>query len=268
VRIEHPDLPEELKSAAGELVAALWARAQGAAHDDLAAFRSEAQTAVLEAKTAQASAEDERTAALLERDQARQATQLATERALQLEHDLAAERADQAVQWETARRQQAALEGELAEARRDFAAELEKHRQALERSEERREAAERRALLEIDRERSAAAKLQKELAQARQNLQEAEGRHHAALTRLQAELGDARREMGVAEGMLQEMRMQCQQQGEELQSLRTIVVEGETRNHLLERDLAAGEEKITELEKELQQWRTMLAVENALPQPR
>lgn len=271
VRIEHPDLPDALKSTAGELVAALWSQAQGAAQEGLAAFRADAQAAVLKATTAQTSAENERTAALLERDQACQALQATKDRALQLERDLAAERAGKAAlatQLEAAGRQQAALEAALTEARRDFAAELDKLRSALERSEERCEAAEKRALLEIDRERTAAAKAQKDVTQARQYQQEVEERHRAEVAQLQADLGGTRQQLGVGEGMLQEMRMRCQQQVEELKSLRMIVVEGETRKSLLERDLMGCRENVTALEKELQQWRLAPASEKAATKPR
>src|SRR3546814_3870986 len=41
-RIEHPDLPDALKSVAGELVASLWTNAQAAAH------RSEEHTSELQ----------------------------------------------------------------------------------------------------------------------------------------------------------------------------------------------------------------------------
>lgn len=46
VRIEHPDLPEGLKVAAGELVASLWSQAQTSAQDGLVIFRQEAQEKV------------------------------------------------------------------------------------------------------------------------------------------------------------------------------------------------------------------------------
>lgn len=271
VRIEHPDLPDTLRSAAGDLVAALWTQAQAAAQEGLAVFRSEAQAAVLEAKSAQALAENERAAALLAREQAQQAIQAAAERTLALERELAAEQAGKAAlatQLEGAGRQQAALEAALADARRDFAAELDKLRQALQRSEERCEAAEKRALLEIDRERTAAARAQKEVAQARQHQQDAEERHRTEVAQLQADLGGARQKIGVAEGMLQEIRTQCQQQTEELQSLRTIVAEGETRKSLLERELTACQEKIVLLEEELQQWRPAPPPEKAAIKPR
>lgn len=93
VRIEHPDLPDSLKSATGELVAALWTQALSAAQETLEVFRAEAQATVLEVRTAEALAVKQQAAAFLERDQAQQATMAATERILYLERDLAAARA-------------------------------------------------------------------------------------------------------------------------------------------------------------------------------
>lgn len=271
VRIEHPDLPDSLKSAAGDLVVALWTQAQAAAQEGLAAFRSEAQESIIEARAAQVSAENERSAALLEQQQTAQAIQTTTERALTLERELATEHASKAAlvtQLEAAGRQQAALKTALADARHDFAAELEKLRQALQKSEDRCEAAEKRALLEIERERTAAAKGQKEVVQARQHQQDAEQRHRTELAQLLAALGDARQNVGVAEGMLNEMRSQRQQQTEELQSLRATVAEGETRKIMLERDLTATRDNLAKVEKELQQWRTAPSFEHPPAKPR
>lgn len=271
VRIEHPDLPDELKSAAGELVAALWTQAKSAAHDGLEIFRSEVHAAMLEAHSARASAETERTAALLERDLAQQATKTAADRVLQLERDAAAERAGKAAyftQLENAGRQQAVLEAALAEARRDFATELEKHRQALERSEERCRDAEKRALLEVDRERTSAAKLQKDLAQSRQYHQDAEERHRTELTKLQTELSEARQKLGLAEGMLHELRTQCQQQTDELILSRTTVAECDTRKGLLEHELAACRDNVAKLERQLQELLTAVAPQGETNKPR
>lgn len=253
VRIEHPDLPDTLKLAAGEMVASLWSQAQAAAQENLAGFRSEMQAAVAEALAAQASAESERTAALLELGQARQGIQTATERTLVLERDLAAERASNEAlssQLEKAGRQQEALETALTDARRDFSRELEKLRQALQRSEERYEAAEKRALLEIDRERTNAAKVQKEIAQVRQQYQDAEERHRTEVAQLQVDLGNARQETGMTQGMLQEMGVRCEHQIVELQSLRISIVETESKKTLLEQDLSACRGKVAELLKE------------------
>ena len=271
VRIEHPDLPDALKSAAGELVAALWTQAQSAAHDGLEIFRSEIQAAMMEAHSAQALAETERTATLMERDQAHQAAKTAADRALQLERDLAAERAGKAAystQLENAGRQQAVLEAALVEARRDFATELDKHRQALERSEERWRAAEKRALLEVDRERTSAAKLQKDLAQSHQRHQDAEERHRTELAKLQTELGEARQKWALAEGMLHELRTRCQQQTDELILSRTTVAESDARKDLLEHELAACRKNAVKLQRQLQELATPVAPEGESNKPR
>lgn len=271
VRIEHPDLPDTLKSTAGELVAAIWTQAQSAAQEGLEVFRTEAHATVLEAQTAQALAENERAAALLERDQTQQATKAAMEQMLQLERDLSAERASKAAlasQLEFVGRQQAALEAALGDARRDFAAELEIHRQEVERAKDRFEASEKRALLEIDRERSAAAKLQKELAQSRQNQQIAEQQHRIEVAQLQADLGDAHKKLGMAEGIIHELRSQRQQQSDELRFIRTSVAEGEARKSLLEYELAACRENTARLESQLQERLTAALPEGEPVKPR
>lgn len=256
VRIEHPDLPDALKSTAGEMVAALWTQAQMAAQENMAAFRSDSQAEVQRAQAALNEAENARLSALEESNHARLAVQAAADRTLQLERDLAAERAGKAAlvqQLDFAARQQETLEGALAQARHDFAAELEKLRQALQGSELRCEATEKRALLEIDRERVTAAKLQKELVDVRQNQQAMEARHRIELERLQTDLGATRQQLGVAEGMLRETQKTSQQQGEELQSLRKDLSESETRAILLEHDIEGYRKDVAKLEQRLAQ---------------
>ena len=63
VRIEHPDLPESLKVAAGDLAAALWSSARISAHAALASCEQEAQARVAQAAQELASAQLERDAA-------------------------------------------------------------------------------------------------------------------------------------------------------------------------------------------------------------
>lgn len=270
VRIEHPDLPDAVKTAAGELVASLWTQAQAAAQESLNAFRAEAQAAVLEAKSAKAAAETDRDAALVQLNQAQQTIQSATEHASQMERELAIEQAGKeslTAQLAAASRQHVSLENALAEARRDFADELEKLRQALQKSEERHEAGEKRALLEIDRERTAAATVQKELVQLRESQLEATHQHRSEVDRLQKDLAVARQNAGVAEGTLLEMRAIYQQQAEQLQSLQATLSEGETRKTTLEHDLMASREKVAIMEKELQQLGSVLKVQAETVKP-
>jgi hypothetical protein len=55
MRIEHPDLPESLRDAAGEMVGALWQRAQAEAKSTLHALQEEAEASI---QVAQSAAED------------------------------------------------------------------------------------------------------------------------------------------------------------------------------------------------------------------
>lgn len=254
VRIEHPDLPDELKTAAGEMVAALWTQSQAAAHEGLAAYRAEAQNAVLEAQTTKANSENDRAAALKDLEQAHHSAQMAFDRSLQLERGLASERASKeslSTQLAAAGLQNASLEAALSEARRDFAAELEKLRQALQTSEERHDATEKRALLEIDRERTSAVKLQKEITLLRQTHLEATDRLHNESSKMQNDLAEAMKDAGVAEGMLREMRNLNQQQTEQLQSLHALAADRDTYNVLLKRDLETCRENAIILEQEI-----------------
>lgn len=205
VRIEHPDLPDELKTAAGELAAALWTLAQRQAHESLSAYRQEAEANVLAARTAQETAEARATERAQELAAARVEIETASARISDLTQGLAVERAQRealADQLETARRHGTALEASLAEARRDFQSELEKlaHAQAL--GEERARAAEERALREIEHERMSAAKLAKELEQVRQGAIRAADARRAELAAIQGELGAARQQVGQLQGAL------------------------------------------------------------------
>jgi predicted nucleic acid-binding Zn-ribbon protein len=235
VRIEHPDLPDGVKSAAGDLVASLWTQAQAAAQDGLSVFRAEAQAEVLDAKTGQATAEQQLTEARMALDAIRQTAQAAMERALHAERQVVEERASKTAltqRLEAAGHQQVALETALVDARRDFAAELGKLRQSLERSEERAEASEKRALLEIDRERTTAAKLQKEVVDL-----------HKEQARFQNEAAETRQKLGVTEGALQEMRVANQrQEGQVIQ---------------LQQELTASQGRTSTLTQEVQRLRAV-----------
>lgn len=206
VRIEHPDLPDALKKAAGELTATLWATAQAAANESCASFRSEAQAVVVEAKAALAVAEADRDAVRQACERTQQALDQANNQCATLDQQLAAVGATNAAmdgQLQQAKTENDAHQQRLADARRDFAAELDKLRAAAALADERFRAAETRALLEIDRERSAAAKLQKELDSVRTSVNQAAERHRSEIATLQGQVGDLRQKTGMLAGNLQ-----------------------------------------------------------------
>ena len=206
VRIEHPDLPEALKTAAGDLIATLWSAAQAQAHETLASFQGEAQVAVIEAKAALAAAEADRNNVGHTLQNVQLAFDQANERIAVLGQQLAACGATNAAlesQLKQAKEENASHQQRLEDARRDFAAELDKLRAATQLAEERFRAGETRALLEIDRERSTVIRLQKELDAGRTAGNLVVERHHAEVAALQDQLGDFRQKAGMLEGNLQ-----------------------------------------------------------------
>jgi chromosome segregation ATPase len=223
VRIEHAELPGELRDAAGDLVATLWKRAAGAAEDALQALRAEVEAARLaaEASVAAVQADLARTETALEQ---RTTTLLAAQvRIQELEQAQAAAAATRnALEGELERAQQALRERDaaLTQARTDFAAELEKQRASTELAETRLQAAERRALLEIERERSANTRLQRELEGVRQRAAR-DGEHaQAEIQSMQTQLGDLRHQAGMLEGRFEAMRASHDAQSLELEFLR------------------------------------------------
>jgi hypothetical protein len=240
VRIDHPDLPDGLKVAAGELVASLWLQAQGSAQEDLVVFRREAQNQVTESLQAVAATEQARIAAQSEAFQARETIRLANERILQLERNLAAEIARSQsfeIQLEATRRQQSSFETALAEARKGYSDELDKSRQEIRRTEERLTAIEKRSLMEIDYERQLTVKAQRELLKLRENNLHNEERQRVELAASKTELAEARQLLGIAEGKQVELKAVNEHQILELSSLRQDQARYHMQLALLQREV-------------------------------
>lgn len=228
VRIEHPDLPEDLRTAAGELTATLWGKAQALAQESLTIYRTEAESALLEAKSAQALAQADRDTARREAAALQESLRQTGEQVRTLEQQLAVDRATQTAL--RAQIQQAALDSDrlqraMEDARREFSVELDKVRDGAQLAEERFRAAEERALLEIDRERTLAGKLQKELDQTRTAAGQAAERHRSETAALQRDLGNLRQQTGVLEGSLQAAIADREKLSAELEALRAQVTE-------------------------------------------
>ncbi|MEX3936351.1 DNA-binding protein [Paraburkholderia phymatum] len=205
VRIEHPDLPADLRDAAGELVATLWTRATASAQAELDALRAEVEGERTEAEQRVAAARGElaRTETALEQ---RTAALLAAQvEVRELEKaQVEGHAARQAMEADITRLKSEAVarDRELEKVRDGFSRDLEKLRETAAQSDERLRATEKRALLEIDRERGAAAKLQKELDELNRRTDRRDAEHRRAVETLQAQLGDARHQAGVLQGRL------------------------------------------------------------------
>lgn len=255
IRIEHPDLPDALKTAAGDLVATLWSQAQEAAETTLATLRSDAKASVHEAEVRAYDAEAAKDSAQRDLREAAEGFNSAKAKIRDLEQTLAGETATRVAveaQLASARQSVAEQHQAMAEARRDFGSELAKLREALKITEERHEAAESRALLEIDRERTIAAKAQKELELVRTSATEAANRHQVEARTLQTEIGTQKKSIGNLEGELRAISASRDQLAIELSQERTSVRELSTRIAAAVREAETWQQQAIEVKSQLQ----------------
>jgi len=223
VRLERPDLPPDLQTAAGDLIAALWDKSTAAAHAAVEQLRVEvgaereagrAEIAVAHEATARSDAAlGERTAALL----------TAQAQIRELEQALAvsdASRRTLAADAALLQQENRDRDAALVQARVDFGHDLEKLREDAQRSEERLRAAEKRALLEIERERASASRLQKDLATAVRRAEQHDERHRTEAEALRAQLGDARHQAGLLRGRLDAVEATSAAYAREIDNLR------------------------------------------------
>lgn len=223
MRIEHPDLPEALRDAAGEMVGALWQRAQAEAKSTLGALQEEAEASVQAAQSAAEDALQKQQAAEAALESARQDGSGLQQQVNELQASLAraqGEMAAQQRQIDLAMAQRQELQQALATAREQFTRELEQQRTANAAAEQRHAADIKRMLLDVDRERVQLAKAQKELEQSRRTLSEQTESHRTQITERQSQIEALRHRNGELEGMVVELRAQRDQMGSEIDSMR------------------------------------------------
>ena len=151
VRIEHPDIPEALRNAAGELTARLWEQARTQADEACAAVRMEAMRHVEAANQAVGQARQRETLLSQEVSAAQANAVTLADQIRALEQRLAH---DEGLRQGLVQQME-----QLASQRQELATFLE----AARAGEKRAADEQRRLLLEVDRERGQAARLQKEL---------------------------------------------------------------------------------------------------------
>ena len=200
VVIGHPDLPDELKDTAGELVATLWKSAQQAAADSLASLRDEAERTVNDARAGEQ-------AARLERDTVAETLASVRERLAQesgtvadLRRELAefgALHANQTAKLDEARKEINAQHAWLNSVQREHEVELNKVRDKARLEVDAAAAARRQADAEVERERAGAARLQQTLDTQRAAATTAAELHRAELRETLAVVADLRQQVGA-----------------------------------------------------------------------
>ncbi|WP_233830099.1 DNA-binding protein [Paraburkholderia sp. ZP32-5] len=201
VDVGRPDLPPEVASAAGELVAQLWRLSSDAASAALDTFRQDADAQIAAAREQSRQYDNERQQAVENAEQAaNDASALRTRIGvldariveLQTANDMLA------AQLAASKEEIASASTALADARRDFAEELAKLRRAHEQNEQRLAAAEKRALLEIEAERTAAQRLRKELQASQERAVALEADHRTQNDALRDELASTKAELAAS----------------------------------------------------------------------
>lgn len=255
VRIEQPDLPDDVKTAAGELVSQLWSQARAAADQQLEGLRHDAVLSVRGAQEAQRAAERETLACRQALEDALRRLSAAEAQVLQLEKAASAQQAHHdalAKRLSLAEQQNGALEAALEGARKDFSADLEKQREALRLAETRLAGAEKRALLEIERERQATHAAQQEIAQMQLAQQATEERQRLAIAEIQKISGETSerltQKLGVAEGRQQALQERLQQIEEQLAAAQQQSRDKDPQIALLQREVELREQRIRTLE--------------------
>lgn len=203
VVIGHPDLPEELKNSAGELVASLWKAAQAAAAETLAALRDEARRQAEEA-AAQAQAarlERDTMAETLAATRARLAQETQATAALRRElAELGALHANQAAKLDEARKELNAQHAWLNSVQRDHEIELDKLRERARLDVAAADTGRRQAEDVAERERATGLRLQQALEAERAGAASAAERHRGELRDALSLVADLRQQVGALEG--------------------------------------------------------------------
>lgn len=222
IRIEHPDLPDTLREVAGELVGALWQRAQTAAREALAQLQAEAQAQVQTAEgiahTATLRAQENEQALHL----AQQKLQYLQQQWIDCQTDLG--RAQGMVsalqhQVEAGVMQRRELQEGFSAAQQRFTHDLEQQRAAANAGEARHAADMKRLLLDVDRERVNASKLQKELEQTRRTFAEQTELQHQQLLDKQQAFDTLGQRSGGLEASVVELRRQRDQLNQNINEL-------------------------------------------------
>lgn len=223
IRIEHPELPESLRDAAGEMVSALWQKAQAEAKNSLSALQDEATARVHVAQSAAEEALQKLHGVETALISARQEGAALQQQVNELQASLArtqGEMVAQRRQIDLTVVQRQEQQQALATAREQFTRELEQQRTASTATEERHAADIKRMLLDVDRERVQSAKLQKELELSRRKCSEQELQHRTQTEERQSQAEALRHRIGELEGIVVELRTQRDQMVREIGNLR------------------------------------------------
>ncbi|MDO8926527.1 MAG: DNA-binding protein [Sideroxyarcus sp.] len=208
IRIESPDIPEELKESAGTFISTLWRQAQEAAVSSLSVHIADANDKVMqsmkEAETASrhmAEAELELEAAKAQLNNAEtQITELEKIHAVDINASATQEKALKALIAE-----RDSLSRTLEETRSRFSEDLGRLSDSLLRTENQYRSLEKKSLLELDRERQNVIKLENVTAKLRESSKTDQDRCRKDISLLQDTISNLKEKLGALNGKISEI---------------------------------------------------------------
>lgn len=207
VRIERPDIPENISNLAGDLIANLWNEAQKAAQAGFSELVDNATAEILKYRLQSEVAEQK----------SKENRQLLTETQAELENALKRlsetenlrqvdinTLAHKEKSLKSLQNEKSLLELELTKKQANFLAQVDKLHDSLKISDQRYRALESKALLDVDRERQRAAKLEKEISRLNQALTKTRLTNNNELSKQQVIINSLRENIGMLKGQLKE----------------------------------------------------------------
>jgi len=167
IRIEHPDLPRELKDTAGHFIGELWGQAQAAALANFSIQMAEAEEKITLAQHHAAQEREMRIQCEAALESVRVELEIAFQRLAESEKKHAVDIStlvSHEKSLKSLQDERELLKRSLEAARQGFSNDLDKVNLALAKAEERYRALEAKSLIEVDRERQHALSVGKELA--------------------------------------------------------------------------------------------------------
>lgn len=207
VRIERPDIPENIAAVAGDLIANLWNEAQKAAQAGFSELVDNATSEILkyrlQSEVAEQKSKENRQ--LLTETQAELENALKrlseTENLRQVDINTLAHKEKSLKSLEN---EKSFLEIELTKGQANFLAQVDKLHDSLKISDQRFRALESKALLDVDRERQRAAMLAKEISRLNQAITKTRLSNNYQLSKQEVLINSLRENIGMLKGQLKE----------------------------------------------------------------
>lgn len=205
VSISHPDLPDSLRDAAGEVIAKLWVTAQTEAEKSFASLKDDFFAKLNEAAESVRLANNDREIAQNELEILSAELSQQKIKADELRHEITSLESKKSVIEKHSVSLKEDLDTSLLrldDARRELSLEIQKMRESSKLAEERLAANEKRTLLEIDRERTLSTRTQKALELAQSELKIASDFHRGELAEQQKQIVTFVQKIGSLEGTI------------------------------------------------------------------